>query len=128
MARHPRRIRDKLLATAFVALTAAATGAVAQQPPPGGRTVPITVLVERLRNDAELRSLFAQSPSDVMRIFGVDPAPYDLPSTLDTAQLESLLNDLSRIAPPRADARPPTSPPGPKEANPVPPPGSPSPK
>ena len=125
MARHPRRIRDKLLATAFVALTGAATGAVAQQPPPGGRTVPIDILVERLRNDAELRSMFAQSPSDVMRIFGIDPAPYDLPNTLDTGQLESLLNDLARIAPPRADARPPTAPPRPDETNPVPPSGSP---
>jgi hypothetical protein len=96
------------LAVALVGGTARA-----QQNPPRAKLT-LSQLIARLRADAALRARFAAGPRLVFGEFGIDPAPYNLPERISEAQMDRLLEDLSRRAgpptPPNKDAASPPTP------------------
>ena len=68
--------------------------------------------VALLRRDPELRTRFSQNPRDVLREYGIDPSPYNLPDRLTQEQMDRLLNDWVTFLPFRPDeARPSPTPP-----------------
>jgi hypothetical protein len=99
----------KFVVGLFAALPGAATssraaepGAVASTP---GETLTMSAFIARIRQDAALRARFAQSPRVVLREFGIDPPPINLPDRLTDDQIQRLLNDWTAgVDPP---ARPP---------------------
>jgi hypothetical protein len=84
-----------------IGLFAAATGATlssgAEEVRPGAsspaETLTMSAFIARIRQDAALRARFAQSPRAVLREFGIDPPPINLPERLSDAQIRRLLND-----------------------------------
>jgi hypothetical protein len=81
----------------FAALQGAATWSRAAEPRPAASTPPETLtmsaFIARIRQDAALRARFAQSPRAVLREFGIDPSPINLPDRVTDAQIQRLLND-----------------------------------
>ena len=73
-------------------------------------TLTLSGFVARIRQDVALRARFAQNPRAVLREFGIDPAPYNLPDKLTDAQLDRFMTDWSR------GAGTPTPPPAPRPA------------
>ena len=67
-------------------------------PPDSTPAVPPTMsaFITRIRRDTALQAHFAQSPDSVLRKFGIDPTPFNLPDRLNDAQIQEFLND--RIA------------------------------
>ena len=120
----PFRTLLKLLVGLFVAAPAAATatGAEVTRPAPiQVETLTLSAFAARVRQDTALRARFAQNPGAVLREFGIDPAPYNLPARLTDAQLDRFLADWSRDA---GTSRPvPPGPPGPPAPVYGPPPG-----
>jgi hypothetical protein len=63
-------------------------------------TLTMSAFIARIRQDAALRARFAQSPRAVLREFGIDPPPINLPDQLTDAQIQRLLNDWTAGADP----------------------------
>jgi hypothetical protein len=117
----PFRTLPKLIVGLFAAAPAAATSSGAEVIHPAPiqiETLTLSAFAARVRQDTALRARFAQNPGTVLREFGIDPAPYNLPAQLSDAQLDRFLADWSRDAGP---SRPvPPGPPGPGPAPPGP--------
>ena len=79
-------------------------------------TLTMSAFIGRVRQDAVLRERFSQNPSGVLREYGIDPSPYNLPDRLTQAQLDRLLSDWLRGAGPSG-----SPPPSPGAAQPSPP-------
>jgi hypothetical protein len=79
-------------------------------------TLTMSAFICRVRQDAALRERFSQNPRAVLRDYGIDPSPYNLPDRLTQAQLDRLLSDWSRGAGPSG-----SPPPSPDAARPSPP-------
>jgi hypothetical protein len=78
-----------------------ASGAKTGSPtsPKRAETLTLSAFIARVRQDATLRARFAQNPHTVLREFGIDPTPYNLPDRLtDVTQLDRFLADWSRDA------------------------------
>ncbi len=58
-----------------------------------------------------MRARFTRNPVTVLREFGIDPAPYNLPAQLSDAQLDRFLADWCETPAHRGPFRP--APPGP---------------
>lgn len=119
----PFRTLSKLIVGLFAASPAAASsGAEVIRPAPiQVETLTLSAFAARVRQDTALRARFAQNPGTVLREFGIDPAPYNLPARLSDVQLDRFLADWSRDA---GTARPvPPGPPGPPAPVYGPPPG-----
>jgi hypothetical protein len=71
-------------------------------------TLTMSAFIGRVRQDAALRERFSQNPRAVLREYGIDPSPYNLPDRLTEAQLDRLLSGWSRGAGPSGS--PPPSP------------------
>jgi hypothetical protein len=73
-------------------------------------TLTMSAFIARIRQDAALRARFAQNPRAVLREFGIDPPPINLPDKLTDDQIQRLLNDwtagVDPPAPPPRDGRP----------------------
>lgn len=99
----------------FAALPSLTTASIAQQPSLDSRlsqTQTMSSFVALLRRDPELRARFSQNPRDVLREYGIDPSPYNLPDSLTPEQMDRLLNDWVTFLPFRPDeTRPSPSPP-----------------
>jgi hypothetical protein len=116
-------VRAFLQSIAGLALALAGGAARAQQ----RETLTLSAFIARVRGDDALRARFADNPSFVLREYGIDPTPFSLPDKITEAQMNSLLDDLSRRAPPQT-AQPETAPPPPRQPSPAvpvygPPPG-----
>jgi hypothetical protein len=96
----------------ILGLAAALVGGAgqAQQNPPREQLT-LSQFIARVRGDAALRARFAANPRQVLAEFGIDPAPYNLPERISEAQMQRLLDDLSR------QAGPPSPPPGQDDAS-----------
>jgi hypothetical protein len=66
--------------------------------PVPAKTMTLPAFVACVRQDATLRTHFAQNPSTVLQEFGIDPTPYNLLSQLTDAQLDRLMADWSHDA------------------------------
>lgn len=62
------------------------------------KTLTLSAFVVCVRQDATLRTRFAQNPRAVLHEFGIDPTPYNLLSQLTDAQLDRLMADWSHDA------------------------------
>lgn len=98
-------VRAFLRSIAGLALVLAGGAARAQQ----RETLTLSAFISRVRGDGALRARFADNPSAVLREYGIDPTPFNLPDRITQAQMDSLLDDLSRRAPPQT-AQPPELP------------------
>ena len=98
----------------LAAFQGAATASRAQQArleaPSQAETLTMSAFIARVRQDAVLRERFSQNPSGVLREYGIDPSPYNLPDRLTQAQLDRLLSDWSRGAGPSGSSPPLPSP------------------
>jgi hypothetical protein len=115
----PFRTLSKLIVGLFAAAPAS-SGAEVTRPaaPIQVETLTLSAFAARVRQDTALRARFAQNPGAVLREFGIDPAPYNLPAQLSDVQLNRFLADWSRDG---GTARPaPPVPPGPGPAPPGP--------
>jgi hypothetical protein len=61
-------------------------------------TLTLSAFAARVRQDTALRARFAANPRAVLREFGIDPAPYNLPDRLTDAQIDRFVTDWSRGA------------------------------
>jgi len=86
----------------FAALQGTAPSSRAEQARPeassGAETPTMSAFISRVRQDAALRERFSRHPRAVLRQYGIDPSPYNLPDRLTQAQLDRLLSDWSRGA------------------------------
>jgi len=87
----------KLVIALFAALAGAASWSRADEARPEAstraETVTMAAFIARIRQDTELRARFALSPRAVLREFGIDPPPINLPDKLTDAQIQRLLDD-----------------------------------
>ena len=58
----------------------------------------LSAFIARVRSDAGLRARFAASPRAVLKDYGIDATPYNLPDRVSAEQMDRLLDDLSRTA------------------------------
>jgi hypothetical protein len=85
-------VRTFLQSIAGLALVLAGGGARAQP----RETLTLSAFIARVRGDGALRARFADNPRAVLRDYGIDPTPFNLPDRITRAQMDSLLDDLSR--------------------------------
>jgi hypothetical protein len=85
----------------IIAMFATFSGGAAraqQSPPAGAEKLTMSAFLARVRSDSQLRARFAENPRALLREYGIDPAPYNLPERVSEAQMERLLADLDRAA------------------------------
>jgi hypothetical protein len=73
-------------------------------------TLTMSQLIARLRQDARLCRRFADDPRAVLIECGIDPAPYNLPDRMSSAQMDRLLAQLAQAPAPPDPETPPTRP------------------
>jgi hypothetical protein len=98
----PLRTLLTFIAGLFAATQAAGTSSRAEVSHPGSpiqvETLTLSGFAARVRQDSALRARFAANPRAVLREFGIDPAPYNLPDRLTEAQIDRFVTDWSRGA------------------------------
>jgi hypothetical protein len=87
----------KFIVGVFATLPGTANWSRAAEPRPAAstpaETLTMSAFIARIRQDSALRARFAESPRAVLREFGIDPPPINLPDRLTHVQMLQLLND-----------------------------------
>jgi hypothetical protein len=81
----------------FAALSGIGNWSRAAEPRPAAagpaETLTMSTFISRIRQDEGLRARFADSPRAVLREFGIDPPPINLPDRINPVQMQGLLNN-----------------------------------